>query len=348
MVPPEYAYLLAEFEPDGDAHLAFEIARGLEERGLLEGAATLYDRTYGLDPDNSDIIDARAALLDRLSVTEHGLVFRYVPGGVFLMGDHNGEPDERPWHPVWLEPFWLTDTPVSWADWNRLMGWPTPAEDRWWERMPDDDNQFMHGVAAKLRDGYSVEPSPYRDRKRWTEVEDRYDSKPAVAVSWDEAMAIGARLSTGTVRYGLPTEAQWEKAARGGRIGSRHPWGDRPATQRNCDCEGFTAIELQPSKTYPPNGYGLYAMCGGVWEWTADWYDRDFYADSPAQDPTGPADGKEKVLRGGSWADCRDVCTVSYRMSRRIDNRERYVRHHLTPTIGFRLCRTRAKASGAA
>ena len=347
MVPPEYEYLLAEFEPDGDAHLVFEVARGLEDRGLLEGAATLYDRAYGLDPDHSDIIDARAALLDRLSVTEHGLAFRYVPGGVFLMGTHTGEPDEGPWHPVWLSPFWIADTPLSWTDLHRIQSWPTPDQDRWWEGVPGE-RTFMTSITWKLRGSYSADPTYQefrRDHPRATrEHKPRFDTKPAVAIGWHDAIAFANRLSTPTVRYGLPTEAQWEKAARGGRIGSRQPWGDRPASRRNCDCEGFAGVAIQPSKTYPPNGYGLYAVCGGVWEWTADWYDRDFYSESPSQDPTGPADGKEKVLRGGSWADCRDVCTVTYRMSRRIRGEEQYFRDYLTPTIGFRLCRTRAKA----
>ena len=196
----------------------------------------------------------------------------------------------------------------------------------------------------KLRHGYSVDPSTHGSHNEaGTKEKTRYDTKPAVAVAWGEAVAVGERISTRTVRYGLPTEAQWEKAARGGRIGSRQPWGDRLATRKNCDCEGFSGIQIQPSKTYPPNGYGLYAMWGGGWEWTAAWYDRDFYSESPTQDSAGPADGKEKVLRGGSWADCRDVCTVTYRMSRRIDTEDRWVPHHLTPTIGFRLCRTFVK-----
>jgi formylglycine-generating enzyme required for sulfatase activity len=94
-------------------------------------------------------------------------------------------------------------------------------------------------------------------------------------------------------------------------------------------------------KTFPPNSYGLYAMNGGVWEWTRDWYDRDYYRTAPATDPEGPPAGKEIVLRGGSWADCAEAVTVSFRMSCPVGNWEKSRwGAYRTPTIGFRLCRT--------
>ena len=339
MVPARYQWLTAEFEPEGDPRLPFLVAQGLERDGNLEGAATLYDRAYGLAPDDEEIRQARADLLDRLAVTDHGLTFRYVPGGVFLMGDHFGEPDERPWHPVWLSPFWLTETPVSWADFERLIDWDPENLQQVYEQLPQQE-QFALITVWKLRDSYSADPSPFRN-STGRGAAPRYDTKPAVAVPWDYAQRLGERLSTAAVRYGLPTEAQWEKAARGGRIGSRHPWGDRPPSAKNCDCERFSEVSILPSRTFPPNGYGLYAMCGGVWEWCADWYDRDYYAGSPERDPVGPETGGEKVLRGGAWPDCKDVCTVKFRVSRPIGPDQRgYAIGHLTPTIGFRLCRT--------
>jgi formylglycine-generating enzyme required for sulfatase activity len=169
----------------------------------------------------------------------------------------------------------------------------------------------------------------------------RYDAKPMVAVAWQDADALAARLSTGRVRYACPTEAQWEKAARGGLIGARHAWGDELPTPDRCDCGRFHEFSIRPMTTFPPNGYGLYAVNGGVWEWTSDWYDRGYYRDAPEEDPQGPAEGEEKVLRGGSWADCADVVTVTFRMSRgsRSWTAGEWAAN-LAPNIGFRMCRT--------
>src|SRR4051812_27494014 len=137
-----------------------------------------------------------------------------------------------------------------------------------------------------------------------------------VCVGWQEAEDLCSRLSGDSVRYGLPTEAQWEKGARGGLIGARYGWGDDPPGEANCDFDNFHAFTIRPAKQLPANGYGLYAMNGGVWEWTADWYDREHYRESPSHDPRGPDGGQEKVLRGGSWADCAGTVTNTYRISR--------------------------------
>jgi formylglycine-generating enzyme required for sulfatase activity len=147
---------------------------------------------------------------------------------------------------------------------------------------------------------------------------------------------LGKRLSGRGVRCALPSEAQWEKAARGGLIGARYPWGDEPPTSERCDFGHYGDFMIRPSKSLPPNGYGLYAMSGGVWEWTGDWYDRDGYRNSADHEPKGAARGKERVLRGGSWADCAGAVTVSFRSSNPIEPR---TWHAACPMIGFRLCR---------
>jgi formylglycine-generating enzyme required for sulfatase activity len=173
-----------------------------------------------------------------------------------------------------------------------------------------------------------------------------YATKPMIAVAWQEAEEMAARISTAAVRYTLPTEAQWEKAARGGLVGKRYSWGDAAASSTCCDFDRFHHFSIRPMKSYPPNGYGLFAVNGGVWEWTCDWYDHDYYSVSPNEDPQGPAEGKEKVLRGGSWADCAEVISVTYRMSRGSKSRrEEGWSGHLAPNIGFRLCRMRTSGS---
>jgi formylglycine-generating enzyme required for sulfatase activity len=352
ILPERLYWVLEAFEPEGDPWGLLQIARDLEAEGNLEGAAAVIDRAYGIDPGIDKVRQARAALLDRLAVREHGLVFRYVPAGPFLMGSSDGEDDEKPLHPVWLAPFWLCQTPVSWSDYCRLLGWePPPAGVPRGEGSDDTLLDWENWLRAYYCEELAIpsdeqQTGPRRRSRRRNASEVSFANKPMVAVSWQDALELVAKISTPGVRYSLPTEAQWEKAARGGLIGARHSWGNEPPSPDNCDFDRYHAWTIRRSFTFPPNGYGLYAMNGGVWEWTADWYDRDYYRDAPEHDPRGPDQGEEKVLRGGSWADCAEVVTVSFRMSRassywRDDNRS--VRP--TPTIGFRLCREEVGAA---
>jgi formylglycine-generating enzyme required for sulfatase activity len=364
MLPEKYRWISVQFEPEGNPELLYQIARELAGEGNLEGAATVLDRAYGIAPEIAEISQARRQILDRLAVKEQGIVFRYVPGGPFVMGCHDREPDERPWHPVWLSPFWLSETPISWATYCRLMDWEPPTaghpRTREGQQIEPDERMWRINGANRIRMQYCEDGTTYATdwhshippnlRARtghdfgvpprvdpdapWS-----YEAKPMIAVAWQDAEELADHLSTGEARCTLPTEAQWEKAARGGLIGARHAWGDAPPNHDNCDFDRFYECSILPMKTFPPNGYGLYAMCGGVWEWTRDWYVRDYFPLSPDTDPEGPPDGEEKVLRGGSWADCSDAVTVRFRMSRGSTTwRERWA-PQMVPNIGFRLCR---------
>jgi formylglycine-generating enzyme required for sulfatase activity len=374
MLPDRYQWIEREFEPDGDPWLLLSVARDLEQEGNWEGAATVYDRAFGIEPGLEEIRSGRNRVLDRLAVVEHGMTFRYVPGGPFLMGSHDGEPDEKPLHPVWLSPFWIADVPVSWAAFCRLMGWQAPpvgwpADDDPFELDDTDDGPSL-GEANKLRLQY-CEDYTTRAEKIWgvhdaadtpltgvsrtdPSAPPSYEHKPMVAVSWVEADLLARTMQSPTVRYSLPTEAQWEKAARGGLIGARHAWGDDPPSPQNCDFGRLGYYAIHRSKKFSPNGYQLYAMNGGVWEWTRDWYDRDYYPAMPERDPEGPPRGEEKVLRGGSWTDCAAAVTVTFRMSKPWrgwlgeDEKNDSARWRPAANVGFRLCRTvRAKAKGS-
>lgn len=127
--------------------------------------------------------------------------------------------------------------------------------------------------------------------------------RPVESISWDEAQGFLEKLTAqeGQMRYRLPTEAEWEYAARAGTT-TVYSFGDDPAPLRayawyRDNAQGTTHAVGQRQ----PNDWGLYDMFGNVWEWVQDWYSRDYYQQSPERDPRGPAQGRGRVLRGGSW-----------------------------------------------
>jgi formylglycine-generating enzyme required for sulfatase activity len=200
-----------------------------------------------------------------------GMVLSYIPAGVFLMGSEEGGDNEQPVHSVTLDAFWMDQTEVT-------------------------NGMYALCVAAGACE-------PPRSGNTYTRDSDYGDAAhvnyPVVWVSWyraeDYCNWAGRRL---------PTEAEWEYAARGGLAGATYPWGneDPNCKQANFLNQTFECVGGTSSVgSYPPNGYGLYDMAGNVWEWVADWYDEDYYSTSPAENPLGPASGGNRVIRGGAW-----------------------------------------------
>ena len=132
------------------------------------------------------------------------------------------------------------------------------------------------------------------------------DLHPAVGLSWEDANAYAKWAGKR-----LPTEAEWEKAARGGLVGKTYPWGDEPPDER-CNY-GKKYNRLLPVGSFAPNGYGLYDMAGNAWEWCADWHSENYYKLSPKSNPKGPESGINRVLRGGSWSSDEDKLRCSAR-----------------------------------
>lgn len=141
----------------------------------------------------------------------------------------------------------------------------------------------------------------------------------AYNVTWEDARAYCEHRSGR-----LPTEAEWERAARGGKAAQAYPWGDKFEAKL---ARAAASMPGEPGK-FPPNDFGLYDMAGGMSEWTADWFEREYYAQSPAENPTGPATGLYKVIRGGAWSDSPARVTVFFRNWVRPSMRQ--------PNIGFR------------
>ena len=234
-----------------------------------------------------------------------------IPGGEFMMGSSDGEEDERPPHTVHLDEFYIAARPTTNAEYARFV--------RATNQRPPAIYDLPLVVTAGGRERervFRAAGAPYV----WLEGEPAAERAlhPVTMVRWEDAAAYCAWLSSETGRpVRLPTEAEWEKAARGGIAGRRYPWGDRID-------RGMANFLTDPSMKashgtsrcggYPPNPYGVYDIAGNVWEWVQDWYDRAFYANSPYDKPTGPPSGQLRVLRGGSWlvADVR-MLSCSYR-----------------------------------
>jgi len=197
-----------------------------------------------------------------------------IPAGSFLMGSEDGYSDEKPVHEVYVDAFYLDQDEVTVAQYQsylRATGGSKPAH---WDEQLQNPN------------------------------------RPVVYVSWQDAMDYAQWAGKR-----LPTEAEWEYAARGGNTGLAgkpkydYPWGnDISPSKANYDAERSRHWDWKNAKRYlrnvgsfSANGYVLYDMAGNVWEWCADWYAGDYYSKSPKQNPKGPATGKYRVLRGGSW-----------------------------------------------
>jgi len=207
----------------------------------------------------------------RISASD-GMAEVFIPAGEFLMGSSASDPDayggEGPLHRVYLDSFWIDRTDVTNGMYARCVqqGACQP---------PDRSSSYTRG-------DYYEDPA--------------YAGYPVIFVTWFDAAAYcfwaGGKL---------PTEAQWEKAARG-NDGRTYPWGsatpDRTLLNYNVQTGDTTPVGAYPAGASP---YGVLDMAGNVWEWVADWYEPDYYSHSSQRDPPGPDQGLGRVMKGGSW-----------------------------------------------
>jgi formylglycine-generating enzyme required for sulfatase activity/predicted Ser/Thr protein kinase len=286
------------------------VAGGVRALGALAGRAPTAAASpppatsIGVTPGTAGPTDTpHSGLSQRVrAIDNQPMVF--VGGGQFTMGASADDPaaldNQKPAHVVTLSPFWIDRTEISnrqFAAFVQITGYQTDAEARgiamvWfrnqWTELPGGDWRHPYGPGS---------------------TSDEHPNEPVVAVSWNDAAAYciwaGARL---------PSEAEWEKAARG-TDGWTWPWGDKwdgsklnycdtrcpdPAHDAGAD-DGFALLAPVDAFAQGASPYGVLNASGNVAEWVADWYDGAYYANSPGRDPLGPPTGAERVLRGGSW-----------------------------------------------
>lgn len=285
----------------------------------------------------------------------------HIPGGLLNMGGDNAQaaPNEFPKHPVRIDPFWMDETEVTnrqFLEFTQATGYVTVAERPLdWAVLrqsvppgtPKPPDSLLQPGALVFR--ATAQPVPLHDISRWwcwtpgadwrhpegpgSSIAGKMDH-PVVQVAWEDAAAYARWMGKR-----LPTEAEWEWAARGGLENKIYTWGDEAADSgapranfwqglfpvQNTLKDGF--YTTAPVKSFPHNNYGLYDMAGNVWEWCSDWFDFDFYGTEEACRPNtkGPRRAKnpfmpflqEKVVRGGSFL-CNDDYCSGYRNARRM------------------------------
>lgn len=291
---------------NSDNEYGFEIERKLEEGsysqiGMVEENITIYDDT-GLEPGtvyfyrvraynsagNSDYSNEESATTEKPPVGSMELI----PTGCFDMGDHfnEGDTDELPVHNVCISEFYMDVYEVTNAHYKQCVD---------------------AGICTAPGLNSSETRTSYYGNSD-------YDNYPVIYVDYNQANDY-----CGWLGKRLPTEAEWEYAARGGLSGKRYPWGDsiscddadyaRLDSERDCYGYGSLDNDTHAVGSYTSNGYGLFDVAGNVWEWVSDWYGGNYYSVSPTNDPQGPSSGDKLILRGGAWTSYPENVRVSYR-----------------------------------
>jgi formylglycine-generating enzyme required for sulfatase activity len=259
-----------------------------------------------------------------------------IPAGSFTMGDTLGDgySDELPLHTVYVSAFYMDKTEVTKALWDEVYQWAVnrPVGLRY---------GFEYGAAGKAA-SHPAQFMTWYDAVKWCNARSEKEGRVA-AYYTDAAQTTVYRTGQVMVQndwvkwssgYRLPTEAEWEKAARGGASGRRFPWGDTIThSQANYYSDSSYSYDVSTTRGFHPsyqsggypdtypytspvgsfarNAYGLYDMAGNVWEWCWDWYGS--YSSGSQSDPRGPTSGSDRVGRGGCWGDFAFYCRTAYR-----------------------------------
>ena len=256
------------------------------------------------------------------------IVFVDIPSGTFQMGDSfdEGGSSELPVHTVTLSSFKMSKYEITNQQYCDYLNSAYPAQlkvvDGYVYASSDDTNSTRYCITT-------TSSSQTTCRIVWNSinfsVSQGYEDHPMTYVS-----RYGAEAYCDYYGYSLPTEAQWEYAARGGLAGARYPWGDNIDFSLANYAESIGATTPVGSYAAGANNYGLYDMAGNVLEWCSDRYSSSYYSSSPSTNPTGPTTGNYRVLRGGSFSSIANRCRVA--------NRSSYSWYYIHYAFGFRVC----------
>lgn len=235
-----------------------------------------------------------------------------IPAGKFFMGADGWGEFESPVHEVYINDFLIDKSPVTNFEFEKFVkqtGYKTSAETKGFAM------GYQSGKIIGIKDlswrNYST-----RERK----------DHPVVLVSWYDASEYAK-----WTRKRLPSEAEWEKAARGGLIQHLYPWGSKEPDSVTCNWAKSTkdVPATMPVGSYEPNAYGIYDMAGNVWNWCADWFGENYYSATPNENPRGAKNGKTKVRRGASF-------NIIQPFRLRCSNRGAFLPDNYAINIGFR------------
>ena len=251
---------------------------------------------------------------DKVIKGKDGAEMVLIPAGEFQMGSNWGLPSEDPVHSAYIDAFYMDKYEVTNAQYRRFIKETGHKEPEGWYLVNTDLHKGY--ISGELHNGLK----PLSDERF------NGDNQPVVCVNWEDAKAYAEWAGKR-----LPTASEWEKAARGGLVGKEYVWGDDPIPPKGAgnladmsarkvflrmdffvgydDGYSYTA----PVGSFKPNGYGLYDMAGNVNEWCADWYDSNYYAKSPKENPKGPETGENRVVRGGAWCSFPSYARVGFR-----------------------------------